>query len=87
MSATLSACGPVLVLTIRSPAWTSALGDDPHVEAGTVVADQQRGQLGLTQPQAHPVAGDPRLGDLELGLADPVPVADADLVVGQARRR
>jgi hypothetical protein len=59
------------------------LGDDPQVEAGAVVADQQRGHLRLTQPQADPVAGDPRLSDLELGLADAVAVADADLVVGQ----
>ena len=39
--------------------------------------------LGLAQPHADPKAGDPRLGHLELGLTDPVPVADAHLVVGQ----
>jgi hypothetical protein len=61
-----------------------ALGYDPHVEAGTVVRDQQRGQFGLAQAQADPVAGDPGLGDFELGLADPVPVPDARRVVGQA---
>ena len=61
-----------------------ALGDDAHVEAGPVVADQQGGQFRLAEPQAHPVAGDAGLGDLELGLADAVPVPDADLVVGQA---
>src|SRR5262249_4242300 len=55
-----------------------------HVEAGTVVADQQGGQLRLAEAQADPVAGDSRLADLELRLADPVPVTDADLVVGQA---
>ncbi len=49
-----------------------------------MVADQQGGQLGLAQAQADPVAGDPRLGDLELRLANPVPVPDAHLVVGQA---
>src|SRR5262249_51653905 len=54
---------------------------DPHVETWTVMADQQRWQFGLAQPQAHPVAGHPRLGDLELGLADAVPVADAHLVI------
>jgi DNA-binding CsgD family transcriptional regulator len=59
-------------------------GDDAHVEAGTMVADQQRGQLGLAQPHADPVAGDAGLGHLELRLADAVPVADAHLVVGQA---
>jgi len=48
------------------------------------VGDQQRGHLGHAQAQAHAVAGDPGLGDLELGAADAVPVPDADLVVGQA---
>ncbi len=62
----------------------AALADHPHVEARPVVADQQRRQVRPAQPQADPVAGDARLGDLELGLADPVPVADAHLVVGQA---
>ena len=41
-------------------------------------------QLRLTHPHRDAEAGDPRLGDLELRLADDVPVADADLVVGQA---
>jgi hypothetical protein len=54
---------------------------DAQVETGTVVRHQQRGQLGLAHPQADAVAGDPGLGDLEFGLADAVPVADADLVV------
>src|SRR5262249_4333428 len=57
------------------------LGYDPHVEPGPVMADQRGWPSGLAQPQAHPVAGHPRLGDLELGLADAVPVADAHLVV------
>ena len=48
------------------------------------MAHQQRGQLGLAEPHADPVAGDAGLGNLELRLADAVPVADADLVVGQA---
>ena len=61
----------------------ASLGEDPQVEAGPVVGDQQRGQLRLAHPHAHPVAGHPRLGDLELRLADPVPVTDAHLVVGQ----
>ena len=67
----------------RVPGLDVPLGDHPHVEARPVVADQERGQFGLTGPQAHPVAGDARLRDLELGLADAVAVADADLVVGQ----
>jgi hypothetical protein len=48
------------------------------------MAHQQRGQLRLAQSQADPVTGDAGLGDLELRLADAVPVADADLVIGQA---
>ena len=48
------------------------------------MAHQQRGQLGLAQSHADPVAGDAGLGNLELRLADAVPVADADLVIGQA---
>ena len=47
------------------------------------MADQQRRQLGLAEPHADPVAGHPGLGNLELCLADPVPVADAYLVVRQ----
>ena len=58
--------------------------DDPHVEAGAMVTDEQRRKPGFAEPQAHPVTGHPRLGDLELGLPDPVPVTDADLGVGQA---
>ena len=84
MSATLSAPGPVRVLTISSPACTRPSREHPQVKSGPVVADQQRGQLRLAEPQANPVAGHPGLGDLELGLPDPVPVADAHLVVGQA---
>src|SRR5262249_43359523 len=60
------------------------LADDTHVEPRSVVADQEGGQFGLTQAHADPVAGDPGLGDLELGFADVVPVADAHVVVGQA---
>ena len=83
MSATLSAPGPVSVLMIASPASNVSLAEDTHVEAGTVVADEQCGQLGLTNTQADAIAGDPRLGDLELGAADAIPVPDADLVVGK----
>ena len=60
------------------------LAEHAHVEAGPVVADQQRGQVRLAEAQPDPVAGDPGLGDLELRLPDPVPVPDAHLVVGQA---
>ncbi len=47
------------------------------------MGNRQRGQLGIIHPDTHPEAGDPRLGDLEHRAADPVPVADAHLVVGQ----
>jgi hypothetical protein len=49
-----------------------------------VVGDQQRGYPRVVHPDAHPVAGHPRLGDLEQRRADLVPVADAHLVIGQA---
>ena len=61
-----------------------ALLDDPEVEAGAMVRDQQRRHLRLVHPEAEPVAGDPRLADLEQRRADAVAVPDADLVVGQA---
>ena len=56
---------------------------DPEVEARPVVGHEQRGHTRLVQAQPDPVAGDARLGDLELGVADAVAVADAHLVVGQ----
>jgi len=67
----------------RVPGMDAAFGDDPHVEAGPVVGDQQGGHLRLSQPQSGPVAGDARLGDLELRLPDLVSVPDAHLVVCQ----
>ena len=48
-----------------------------------MVGDEQCGHLRLVEPHAHPVAGGSRLGHLELGVADAVPVTDAHLVVGQ----
>jgi hypothetical protein len=59
-----------------------SFGDDAHVEAGTVMAHQQLGQFRLAKSHADPVAGDAGLGNLELRLANAVPVADADLVIG-----
>ena len=61
----------------------AALPQDPEVEAGPVVGHEQRGHPRLAQAQPDAVAGDARLRDLELGLADAVAVADAHLVVGQ----
>ena len=60
-----------------------ALGEDTQVEAGPMMGDQQGSHLWLVHADAQPVAGHPRLGHLEDGLSDAVPVADADLVVGQ----
>ena len=59
------------------------LPQDPEVEAGPAVGHEQRGHPRLAQAQPDAVAGDARLRDLELGLADAVAVADAHLVVGQ----
>jgi hypothetical protein len=47
------------------------------------VGDQQRRNARIVHAKADAVAGDARLGDLEEGAADPVAVADADLVVAQ----
>ena len=58
-------------------------GDDPQVEAGAAVRDQQGGQLRLAESHADPEAGHARLTDLELRLADAVAVADADSIVFQ----
>ena len=80
--AELSRPGPGLDDLI--PRLDAAFGDHAQVEAGPVVADQERGHGGLSEAQSDPVAGDPGLGDLELRLADPVPIADAHLVVGEA---
>jgi hypothetical protein len=58
------------------------LTQHPQVKPGPVMGDQQRRDLRVVHPDAYPVAGDPRLGHLEQRLPDPVPVADAHLVVG-----
>jgi hypothetical protein len=60
-----------------------ALGDDAEVKPWTVLGDKKVGHFRFVEPQPDPEAGDPRLGDLENRAADPVPVADADLIVGQ----
>ena len=59
-----------------------ALAQHPEVESGPVMRDQHRGNAWVVHPDAHPVAGDPRLGHLEDRLTDPVPIADAHLAVG-----
>ena len=65
----------------------AALLQHPEVEARAVVGDEQRRHPRLLHPQPEAEAGHPRLGDLEDRLADPVAIADADLVVGAAPRR
>src|SRR5271165_2644491 len=64
-----------------------SFGDDPEVEPRATVGDQQCGHLRFPQPQADPVTGHPRLADFEDGLADPVSIADANLIVRQTLDR
>ena len=47
------------------------------------MGDQQRRHPGLVEAHADAITGRAGLGHLELGRTDAVPVADADLVVGQ----
>gem|GEM_PF-6592814 len=61
-----------------------SFGDDAQVETGPMVGHEQRRQPRFAHAHTHPEAGHPRLGDLELGLPDPVPVTDAHLVIGEA---
>ena len=64
-----------------------ALFEHAEVEAGAAVGDQQRRDARIVHAQPHAVTGDARLGDLEQRGADPVAVADADLVVAQPLHR
>ena len=75
-SATLIRCRPTLGAHDLVACLDFALGDDAQVEAGAAVRDHQRRHSRLVQPHADAVARDARLGDLELGRADAVPVAD-----------
>ncbi len=61
-----------------------ALGDYPEVEAGAMLRDKQIGHLGFAQTHANPEARDARLGDLEFGAVDAVPVPNADLVIRES---
>ena len=76
--------GPVGDLHDRVAGLHRSLLEDSQVEAGAVVGDQQRRHGRLGHPDADAVARHARLGDLEQRLADPVAIADADLVVGEA---
>ena len=64
-----------------------ALLQNAQVEPGSPVAHQQRRYPGLAEPQANPVAGDPRLAHLEQCLADLIAVPHADLVIGEPVHR
>jgi hypothetical protein len=55
----------------------------PEVEAGAVMGDEQRRDARVVHADPDAVARDARLRDLEDRAADPVAVADADLVVAQ----
>ena len=51
------------------------------------MGDKQVGHLGFAEAHADPEAGDAGLGDFELGLADAVAVADADLAITEPADR
>ena len=58
--------------------------EDAEVEARPSARCQQGRHAGLVHPDADAIAGHARLGHLEQRAADPISVADADDVVGQA---
>ena len=60
-----------------------ALFEHAEVEAGAVVGDEQGGNARVVHADPDAVAGDAGLRDFEDGGADPVAVADADLVVAR----
>jgi hypothetical protein len=64
-----------------------ALFEHAEVEAGAAMGDQQRRNARIVHANAHAVTGHAGLRDLEESGADPVAVADADLVVAQRFHR
>src|SRR6266536_5599047 len=60
-----------------------ALGEHTQVEAGPPMRDEQRRDSGIVHADADPVTRDAGLSDLEIRVADPVAVSDADLVVAE----
>ena len=64
-----------------------ALFEHAEVEAGAAVGDEQSGNARVVHPDPDAVTGDPGLRDLEDRGADPVAVADADLVVAESLDR
>src|SRR5258708_3336687 len=57
---------------------------DAEVESGTSTRSQQRRHSRLIQTNAHAIAGDARLCDLEERASDPVPIADAHRIIRQS---
>src|SRR4051812_34600649 len=58
--------------------------DDPEIETGPAVRNQQPRHLRMTHPDANSVAGVEWLAALYKGTADPEAIADADLGIGRA---
>ena len=61
-----------------------ALLQNTEIETVSPMRDQQRRYLRLAHADAHPVTGDARLCHFERSAADPVTIANAHLLVGQA---
>ena len=61
-----------------------AFFQDAEVETRPPARGQQGRHPGLVHPDADAIAGHARLGHLEERAADPITVADADDVIGQA---
>src|SRR5229473_1073499 len=57
---------------------------DAEVEPRPSAGCQQCRQPGLVHPNAHAIAGDARLSDLEHGAADLIMVADTHRIIGQS---
>src|SRR5262249_26136657 len=55
-----------------------------EIETGSAMCDQQRGHLWLVHADAHAVTSYARLCHFKQSAANPITVADAHLVVGQA---
>jgi len=60
-----------------------SLFEHAEVEARAVVRDEQGGNARVVHADPDAVAGDPGLRDLEDRGADPVPIADADVLVAE----
>ena len=61
-----------------------AFFEHAEVEARAVVRDEHRGDARVVHPDPDAVARDAGLRDLEDGVADPVAIADAHLVIGES---